>query len=71
MPSISNKKTPEKDKTFDIEFDYRFDTFNLFTDKRKAVLEDAAAIWSSYIQDEFSPIKKGETAYIFINGILE
>lgn len=71
MSSISNNQNTEKDKTFDIKFDYRFDELNLFTNKRKAVLEDAAAIWSSYIQDEFSTIKRGETAYIFINGILE
>ncbi len=44
MLSISNKNNPEKDKTFDIKFDYCFDELNLFTNKRKAVLEDAAAI---------------------------
>lgn len=75
MPSIFNKKDSEENKTenttFDIKFDYRFDKSDLFTDKRKAVLEYAGDLWSSYIQDEFDTIQEDETAYIFINGNLE
>ena len=71
MPSIFTKKNLEENTTFDIEFDYRFDEYNLFSDERKAVLEYAADIWSSYIQDEFSAINKDETAYIFINETLQ
>jgi len=54
--------------TFDIKFDYRFDSENLFTDERKAILEQAGDIWSAYIQDEFEDILAGEILSFDING---
>jgi len=54
--------------TFDIEFDYRFDEANFFTDERKIILEQAGEIWSSYIQDEFASIPAGERLNFRING---
>ncbi len=54
--------------TFDIEFDYSFDRANFFTDERKAILEQAGEIWSSYIQDEFNSIPAGETLRFTIDG---
>ena len=53
---------------FDIKFDYRFDTVNFFTDERKAILEQAGDIWSSYIQDNFDSIPAGETLRFNIRG---
>ncbi|MGF1590953.1 MAG: hypothetical protein ACFCU7_17250 [Pleurocapsa sp.] len=55
--------------SFDIEFDYRFDEANFFTPERKAIIEQAGKIWSSYIRDEFAPIPKGETLRFPINNI--
>ncbi|MGD1922505.1 MAG: hypothetical protein ACFCAD_28590 [Pleurocapsa sp.] len=54
--------------TFDIEFDYRFDEAGFFTSERKVILEQAADIWSSYIQDEFTSIPAGETLKFTIDG---
>ncbi|NET04749.1 MAG: hypothetical protein F6K16_08415 [Symploca sp. SIO2B6] len=43
-----------------IEFDYRFDTNGFFDDPaRRAVLEQAAVIWESFIQDEFPNVPAG------------
>ena len=42
--------------TFNIEFDYRFDTEGFFTEEKKEVLEAAASLWSSYIRDEFPDV---------------
>lgn len=53
---------------FDIEFDYRFDKNNFFTEEKKAILEQAGDIWSSYIQDEFTSISAGEKLRFDING---
>ena len=55
--------------TFDIKFDYRFDESNFFTPDRKEILELAGDIWSSYIQDEFTPIEAGETLRFPINSV--
>lgn len=46
--------------TFDIQFDYRFDSTNWFTSERRALLNQAAKIWEDIIQDEFSNIASGE-----------
>ena len=54
--------------SFDIKFDYRFDSNNFFTDERKAILEQAGDIWSSYIQDEFEDIPAGELLTFNIDG---
>lgn len=54
---------------FDIKFDYRFDEANFFSDERKAILEQAADIWSSYIQDEFTSTPAGEVLKFTIGGV--
>ncbi len=54
---------------FDIKFDYRFDGTNFFTDERKAILEQAGDIWSSYIQDQFTSTPAGEILKFTINGV--
>ncbi|MCL1467178.1 hypothetical protein [Argonema galeatum] len=46
--------------SFNIQFDYSFDTNRFFTDQtRKAVLEAAAGVWESYIQNEFKDVPAG------------
>jgi hypothetical protein len=45
--------------SFNIQFDYRFDTNGWFTSIRKAALEAAATIWESIILDEFTDIPVG------------
>lgn len=46
--------------TFSITFDYRFDRSGFFDDPlRRAVLEEAAAQWSSIIRDEFEDVPAG------------
>lgn len=46
--------------TFSITFDYRFDQSGFFDDPhRRAVLEEAAAQWSSVIRDEFEDVPAG------------
>lgn len=55
--------------SFDIKFDYRFDESGFFTPEKKEILELAGDIWSSYIQDEFSPIAAGETVRFSLNSV--
>lgn len=46
--------------SFNIQFDYSFDTNRFFTDPtRRSVLEAAAGVWQSYIQDEFKNVPAG------------
>lgn len=46
--------------SFDISFDYRFDSTGFFDDPdRRAALEAAAAIWEARIKDEFDDIPAG------------
>lgn len=46
--------------SFDIEFDYRFDTSGFFDNPAaRAALEEAAAIWENLIGDEFEAIPAG------------
>jgi RTX calcium-binding nonapeptide repeat (4 copies) len=53
---------PARPSTFDIEFDYRFDTNGFFSDPaRRATLEAAAKVWESVIQDEFPNVPAGTT----------
>lgn len=54
---------------FEIKFDYRFDEAGFFTPERKAILEEAGDIWSSYIQDDFAAIPAQETLKFPINNI--
>lgn len=54
--------------SFEIEFDYRFDDTNFFTPEKRAILEQAGDIWSSYIQDDFAPIAVGETLSLPVNN---
>ncbi|MBW4523109.1 MAG: pre-peptidase C-terminal domain-containing protein [Scytolyngbya sp. HA4215-MV1] len=39
---------------FNIQFDYRFDTFGWFTPQRRAALESAALAWERILLDEFA-----------------
>ncbi len=59
---------------FDIQFDYRFDTNRFFADPvRRGVLEAAANVWESYIQNEFKDVTAG-TSFRFLNptsGLIE
>lgn len=55
--------------SFDIKFDYRYDTTGFFTEERKVIVEQAKDIWSSYIQDEFDSIPAGEVLKFTINGV--
>lgn len=55
--------------SFDIRFDYRFDESNFFTPERKAILEQAGNIWSSYIRDEFTSIPAEETLTFPIDSV--
>lgn len=56
---------PSKPSTFNIEFDYRFDTNGFFADPaRKATLDAAAKVWESVIQDEFPDIPAGTTFFV-------
>jgi hypothetical protein len=51
--------------TFNIQFDYRFDKEGFFNDPiRKNVLEQAANIWESYLNDDFAPILTGTTVSV-------
>lgn len=46
--------------SFNIQFDYSFDTNGFFTDQtRKSVLEAAADVWEFYIKDEFKNVPAG------------
>ena len=51
----------EGDDTFNIEFDYRFDTFGFFTPQVRQALEEAANIWESFILDDFPEFSTGQT----------
>lgn len=57
--------------SFNIKFDYRFDESNFFTPARRAILEQAGDIWSSYILDDFAEIKTGEKLQLEINNTQE
>ncbi|MCL1471942.1 hypothetical protein [Argonema antarcticum] len=57
--------TPPRPSTFNIEFDYRFDTNGFLADPaRKATLEAAAKVWESVIQDEFPDIPAGTAFFV-------
>lgn len=56
---------------FDIKFDYRFDPIGFFTDERKAIVEQAGEIWSSYIQDEFTSTPAGEILRFSIDNVAQ
>ena len=46
--------------TFNIQFDYRFDTSGFFSDQnRRDLLDQAASAWEAVIEDEFSDIPAG------------
>ena len=48
--------------SFNIAFDYRFDTFGFFNDPaRRAALEEAARLWEDILKDEFEDIPAGVT----------
>jgi hypothetical protein len=45
--------------SFSIEFDYRFDSTNWFTRERRAVLKQAAKVWTRIIRDKFETVPAG------------
>ncbi len=46
--------------SFDIAFDYRFDTTGFFNDPvRRAALEEAARVWEAILKDEFDDVPAG------------
>ncbi|MBF2078685.1 MAG: pre-peptidase C-terminal domain-containing protein, partial [Synechococcales cyanobacterium T60_A2020_003] len=47
--------------TFNIQFDYRFDSTNWFTAERRAVLNAAAKVWENIILDEFANVPAGKS----------
>lgn len=49
---------------FNIEFDYRFDTFGFFSTEVRAALEEVARIWENIIQDEFPDFDAGQTVSV-------
>lgn len=55
--------------TFEIKFDYRFDTKGFYTSEKRAILEAAAELWSSYIRDDFTAIPAGETIRVPVDTI--
>jgi len=56
---------PTKPSTFNIEFDYRFDSTGYFNDpQRREVLELAASYWESVIQDEFPNVPAGTEFWV-------
>lgn len=56
---------PPRPSTFNIQFDYRFDTNGFFADPaRKATLEAVAKVWESVIQDEFPDIPASTTFFV-------
>ncbi|MDX2212581.1 MAG: hypothetical protein SFY66_04750 [Oculatellaceae cyanobacterium bins.114] len=50
---------PVPTSLFNIQFDYRFDTNQWFTPERRRVLEAAADLWETIVQDEFEAIAVG------------
>jgi hypothetical protein len=46
-------------RTFNIKFDYRFDTNRWFTPGKRRVLEAAASLWENIIQDNFPTVPTG------------
>jgi hypothetical protein len=53
--------------TFNIEFDYRFDNQGFFSDPiRRNTLEQAANIWESRINDDFTSIPASESLSVLI-----
>lgn len=60
MPEGNNSTS-----TFDIQFDYRFDTNGFFNNpRRRATLEAAGNIWSDIIRDEFADVPAGTELYV-------
>ena len=45
--------------TFKIDFDYRFDSTNFFTDQVRTVLDEAARLWGEAINDDFETVPAG------------
>ncbi|UZQ55583.1 pre-peptidase C-terminal domain-containing protein [Trichothermofontia sichuanensis B231] len=57
--------TPLPTGSFNIQFDYRFDTNGFFSNPaRRAALEAAADIWEAIIRDEFADVPAGTNLYV-------
>lgn len=57
-----NQTSPPR--SFNIQFDYRFDTLGWFTPERRAALEAAAQVWENIIQDDFPDVPAGTNLLI-------
>jgi hypothetical protein len=53
--------------SFNIEFDYRFDTTGWFTPEKRAALDAAASFWENIIQDEFANVPTGTQVQALTN----
>lgn len=62
--SVTINDIPDE-RPFKIQFDYRFDTNQWFTPARRAILESAARIWETIIQDDFPAVPAGEGFSVF------
>jgi hypothetical protein len=66
VPLINN--TNPAARSFNIEFDYRFDSSGFFDrPDRRAVLEAAATYWESIIKDEFADTPVGTSTPFVVN----
>ncbi|HEY9860260.1 MAG TPA: hypothetical protein V6D16_12195 [Candidatus Obscuribacterales bacterium] len=60
FPAFGQEKPMSAPLSFQIQFDYRFDTNGFFADpQRRATLEAAADLWEAVIQDEFANLPTG------------
>jgi len=62
--SIERPVQADPSESFNIRFDYRFDTQGWFTPKRKAALESAAKFWEDIIQEDFESLPAGTLIYV-------
>jgi len=63
--TLSNTTTPPSLGSFNIQFDYRFDTNGFFNSpSRRAVLEAAANVWEKIIKYDFTNVPIGTNLYV-------
>lgn len=53
------EELPSDGKSFDIGFDYTYDTAGFYDERKRKILVAAAATWSRYIADDFPNIPAG------------
>jgi hypothetical protein len=64
---IPTPNLPTSNNSFNIQFDYRFDTSGWFTPEKRAVLEAAANMWERIILDDFPDLPAGTITPGIIN----